>query len=281
MMREVDIKQIKDAIYKAFSNIPFKYDDYTKDKILKAKEKAETREKSVLDLLISNEELAIKDRVPLCQDTGMAVINLEIGQDVHFINGDLNETINEAVRNAYKDNYLRFSVVDDPLFKRINTKDNTPAVIHYEIVSGDKVKITCMAKGFGSENASKLVMLNPSDGIEGIKKEVIERVKEKGANACPPLTIGIGIGGTMDKCAYLSKKALLRNNLHNQNEDYKKLEEELFEEINKLDIGPAGLKGKNTCLKVAIEYYPTHIAGLPLSININCHAVRKEEIIIW
>lgn len=280
-MREIDVNQIKEIIYNSFSKIPFKYDDFTKDKIINAKDTSEAREKSVLKLLIENEELALKDRVPLCQDTGMAVVNLEIGQDVHFVNGDLNTVINESVKEAYKNNYLRFSVVDDPLFNRVNTKDNTPAVIHYEIVSGDKVKITCMAKGFGSENASKLIMLNPSDGIEGVKKEVIERVKEKGANACPPLTIGIGIGGTMDKCAYLAKKALLRNELHNADEKYKNLEIELLEEINKLDIGPAGLHGKNTCLKVAIEYYPTHIAGLPLAININCHAVRKEEIILW
>lgn len=280
MVREVDINKIEEVVYNAFSGISFKYDNFTKNNILNASLKAEGREKSVLDLLIKNEEIAIKDRVPLCQDTGVAIVNMEIGQDVHFINGDLNDAINKAVRRAYKDNYLRFSVVDDPLFNRINTKDNTPAVIHYEIVSGDKVKISCMAKGFGSENASKLIMLNPSDGIEGIKKEVIDRVKEKGANACPPLTIGIGIGGTMDKCAYLAKKALLRKNLHNANKDYAKLETELRKEINKLDIGPAGLHGQNTCLKVAIEYYPTHIAGLPLAININCHAVRKEEIIL-
>lgn len=279
-MRTIETKQIKEIVYDLFSRISFRYDENTKQQIIKAKENSSGRENSVLTLLLKNEEVAKNDNVPLCQDTGMAIVNLEIGQEVCFINGDLNKAIHDAVKEAYTNNYLRYSVVDDPLFERKNTNDNTPAVIHYEIVPGDKVKITCMAKGFGSENASKLIMLNPSDGIEGVKKEVIERVKEKGANACPPLTIGIGIGGTMDKCAYLSKKALLRNEYHNPNENYKKLEEELLQEINNLDIGPAGLHGKNTCLKVAIEYYPTHIAGLPLSININCHAVRKEEIIL-
>ena len=279
-MRKIDVKEIEKIIYESFSEITFKYDEETRNKITEAYSKASGKEKNVLSLLLENEKTAKENKIPLCQDTGMAIVNLEIGQDVNFINGDLNDTINEAVRNAYKDNYLRFSVVKDPLFERVNTNDNTPAVIHYEIVKGDKVKITCMAKGFGSENASKLVMLNPSDGIEGVKKEVIERVKEKGPNACPPLTVGIGLGGTMDKCAYLAKKALLRNAEHNQNPNYEKLEEELKEEINRLDIGPAGLHGKNTCLKVAIEYYPTHIAGLPLAININCHAVRKKEVIL-
>lgn len=279
-MRTIETKQIKEIVYDMFSRIPFKYDEETRNHILKAKDNSEKREKNILSLLLENEKVANLEKVPLCQDTGMAIVNLEIGQDVCFVNGDLNEAINQAVKEAYSNHYLRFSVVDDPLFERKNTNDNTPAVIHYEIVKGDKVKITCLAKGFGSENASKLVMLNPSDGIEGVKKEVINRVKEKGANACPPLTIGIGIGGTMDQCAYLSKKALLRNELHNSNIKYKELEEELLQEINKLDIGPAGLHGRNTCLKVAIEYAPTHIAGLPLSININCHAVRKEERII-
>ena len=279
-MRTIETKQIKEIVYDMFSRIPFKYNEETKQQIINAKNNSKQRENSILSLLLENEKIATLEKVPLCQDTGMAIVNLEIGQDVCFVNGDLNEAINQAVKEAYTNHYLRFSVVDDPLFERKNTNDNTPAVIHYEIVKGDKVKITCLAKGFGSENASKLVMLNPSDGIEGVKKEVINKVKEKGANACPPLTIGIGIGGTMDQCAYLSKKALLRNELHNANKNYKELEEELLQEINKLDIGPAGLHGRNTCIKVAIEYAPTHIAGLPLSININCHAVRKEERII-
>lgn len=279
-MRTIETKQIQKIVYDMFSRIPFKYNEETKQQIINAKDNSKQRENSILSLLLENEKIATLEKVPLCQDTGMAIVNLEIGQDVCFVNGDLNNAINQAVKEAYTNHYLRFSVVDDPLFERKNTNDNTPAVIHYEIVKGDKVKITCLAKGFGSENASKLVMLNPSDGIEGVKKEVINRVKEKGANACPPLTIGIGIGGTMDQCAYLSKKALLRNELHNANKNYKELEEELLQEINKLDIGPAGLHGRNTCIKVAIEYAPTHIAGLPLSININCHAVRKEERII-
>ena len=279
-MREIDVNKIKEIVYDTFSKIVFEYDTFTKEKICEARVSAQTREKNILGLLLENEETAKVNRIPLCQDTGMAVVVLEVGQEVLFTNGDINEAVNEGVRNAYKDNYLRYSIVDDPLFERKNTKDNTPAIIHYEIVKGDKVKISCLAKGFGSENASRLIMLNPADGVEGIKKEVLNLVKEKGANACPPLTIGIGIGGTMDKCAYLSKKALLRNNLHNKDERYAKLEEELLVEINKLNIGPAGLHGNTTCLKVAIEYYPTHIAGLPLSINVNCHAVRKNEVIL-
>ena len=279
-MREIDVNEIKEIVYNSFSKIVFEYDEFTKEKISEARVNAQTREKNVLSLLLENEETAKVNRIPLCQDTGMSIVILEVGQEVLFVNGDINETINEAIRLAYKDNYLRYSIVDDPLFDRKNTKDNTPAIIHYEIVKGDKVKISCLAKGFGSENASRLIMLNPADGVEGIKKEVINLVKEKGANACPPLTIGIGIGGTMDKCAYLSKKALLRNNLHNNDKRYAKLEDELLTEINKLNIGPAGLHGKTTCLKVAIEYYPTHIAGLPLSINVNCHAVRKNEVIL-
>ena len=279
-MREVDVKIINEEIYKAFTKLCFKYDESTYLKINEAYKNSEGREKKVLELLLENEKEAKEKAVPLCQDTGMAIVNMEIGQDVRLMGTDINKAINDAVSRAYKDVYLRCSVVDDPLFNRINTKDNTPAVIHYEIVGGEEIKITCLAKGFGSENASKLIMLNPSDGIEGVKKEVIEQVKLKGANACPPLSIGIGIGGTFDYAAYLAKKALLRENEYNVNPLYKELEIELKKMINDLNIGPAGLKGKNTCLSVKIEEYPTHIAGLPLAISINCHAVRKEVIVI-
>ena len=277
-MREVDVKVINNEIYKAFSKLCFKYDESTKLKLIDAYDESEGREKKVLELLLENEKEALEKSVPLCQDTGMAIVNMELGQDVRLVGADINEVINDAVSRAYKDAYLRCSVVDDPLFNRVNTKDNTPAIIHYEIVKGEDVKITCLAKGFGSENASKLIMLNPSDGIEGVKKEVIEQVKLKGANACPPLSIGIGIGGTFDYAAYMAKKALLRENEYNDNPLYKELEMELFQMINDLNIGPAGLKGKHTCLSVKIEEYPTHIAGLPLAININCHAVRKVVI---
>ena len=277
-MREVDVKVINNEIYKAFSKLCFKYDESTKLKLIDAYDESEGREKKVLELLLENEKEALEKSVPLCQDTGMAIVNMELGQDVRLVGADINEAINDAVSRAYKDAYLRCSVVDDPLFNRLNTKDNTPAIIHYEIVKGEDVKITCLAKGFGSENASKLVMLNPSDGIEGVKREVIEQVKLKGANACTPLSIGIGIGGTFDYAAYMAKKALLRENEYNDNPLYKELEMELFQMINDLNIGPAGLKGKHTCLSVKIEEYPTHIAGLPLAININCHAVRKVVI---
>ena len=279
-MREVNVKLINEKIYEAFSELCFKYEDDTKNKIEKAYETSTGREKKVLELLMENEKEAYEKRVPLCQDTGMAVVKLEIGQDVHMTDGNIAEAVNEAVRKAYKDSYLRLSVVDDPLFERKNTKDNTPALITYEIVPGDKVKVYCMAKGFGSENASRLIMLNPSDGIEGIKREVLNCVREKGANACPPLSIGIGIGGSFDKVAYLAKKALLREEEYNGDERYRKLEIELKDMINELGTGPAGLKGNNTCLSVKIEYYPTHIAGLPFAINVNCHAVRKAVFVI-
>ena len=279
-MREVNVKLINEKIYEAFSELCFKYEDDTKNKIEKAYETSTGREKKVLELLMENEKEAYEKRVPLCQDTGMAVVKLEIGQDVHMTDGNIAEAVNEAVRKAYKDSYLRLSVVDDPLFERKNTKDNTPALITYEIVPGDKVKVYCMAKGFGSENASRLIMLNPSDGVEGIKREVLNCVREKGANACPPLSIGIGIGGSFDKVAYLAKKALLREEEYNDDERYRNLEIELKDMINELGIGPAGLKGNNTCLSVKIEYYPTHIAGLPFAINVNCHAVRKAVFVI-
>ena len=279
-MREVNVKLINEKIYEAFSELCFKYEDDTKNKIEKAYETSTGREKKVLELLVENEKEAYEKRVPLCQDTGMAVVKLEIGQDVHMTDGNIAEAVNEAVRKAYKDSYLRLSVVDDPLFERKNTKDNTPALITYEIVPGDKVKVYCMAKGFGSENASRLIMLNPSDGVEGIKREVLNCVREKGANACPPLSIGIGIGGSFDKVAYLAKKALLREEEYNGDERYRNLEIELKDMINELGIGPAGLKGDNTCLSVKIEYYQTHIAGLPFAINVNCHAVRKAVFVI-
>lgn len=279
-MREVSVRLINEKIYEAFSELCFRYEDNTKNRIEEACRTSTGREKKVLELLLENEKEAYTNRVPLCQDTGMAVVKLEIGQEVILTEGFIADAVNDAVRRAYRDSYLRLSVVDDPLFERINTKDNTPALISYEIVGGEDVKVYCMAKGFGSENASRLIMLNPSDGVEGIKREVLNCVREKGANACPPLSIGIGIGGSFDKVAYLAKKALLREEEYNGDERYRKLEIELKDMINELGIGPAGLKGNNTCLSVKIEYYPTHIAGLPFAINVNCHAVRKAVFVI-
>jgi len=230
--------------------------------------------KSVLSDLIKNADIAEKKQIPICQDTGMAVFFLEIGKNV-FVEGlNINDAVNEGVRRGYTEGYLRKSVVSDPL-DRVNTNDNTPAVIYCEYNDGDKIRITFSPKGFGSENKSALKMLNPSDGEEGIVDFVVETVKKAGANPCPPMVVGVGIGGTMDKCAQLSKKALTRD-VYSENPKprYKELEKRIKEKLCKLGIGPAGLGGKTTVLGVNIEVYPTHIAGLPVSVNISCHATR-------
>ena len=227
----------------------------------------------ILSDLEENLEIAKNDQIPICQDTGMAVVFVEIGQDVK-VKGSLTEAINEGVRQGYTEGYLRKSVVSDPL-ERVNTNDNTPAIIHYDIVDGDGLKITLAPKGFGSENMSKIVMLKPADGIEGVKKVVLDAVKDAGPNACPPMVVGVGIGGTFEKCAYLAKKALARD-LNSKNDDklYADLEEELLEKINKIGLGPGGLGGTQTALGVNVETYPTHIAGLPVAVNICCHVNR-------
>lgn len=236
--------------------------------------------KQILDSLKENLQIAGKDMIPICQDTGMAVIFIQAGQDVHFTGGNLEEAINEGVRRGYVDGYLRKSVVKDPLIRE-NTKDNTPAVIHYEIVEGDSVTITVAPKGFGSENMSRIFMLKPADGIEGVKNAVITAVRDAGPNACPPMVIGVGIGGDFEKCALLSKKALTRNvNEHSAIPYVKELEEELLNTINQLKIGPGGLGGTNTAFAVNIETYPTHIAGLPVAINTCCHVNRHVSRVI-
>ncbi|MPM12393.1 L(+)-tartrate dehydratase subunit alpha [bioreactor metagenome] len=210
----------------------------------------------------------------------MTCVFIEIGQDIHIIGGSLEDAVNEGVRRGYKDGYLRKSIVNDPI-NRINTKDNTPAIIYYDIVQGDKLKITVAPKGFGSENMSQIKMLKPSEGLQGVKEFVIRVVKEAGPNPCPPIVIGVGIGGTFDKAAYLAKKALLRPiNIRNNDEFYCKLEDELLNEINNLGIGPQGFGGKTTALGVNIETYPTHIAGLPVAVNINCHVTRHKEVVL-
>jgi len=235
--------------------------------------------KDTLEKLIENYEIAAKEGVPICQDTGVACVFIEVGQDVHII-GDLTEAINEGVRSGYQEGYLRKSVVADPL-RRQNTGDNTPAMIYFDIVPGDKLKITVAPKGFGSENMSRVVMLRPSDGVEGIKAFVLDTVEKAGANPCPPIIVGMGIGGTFDKASLLAKKALLLP-LDVKNEDpcYASLEEELLESINKLGIGPQGFGGKTTALAVKILAMPTHIAGLPVAVNLNCHVARhiSEEL---
>ncbi len=251
-----------------------------------ALERALEEEKSpigqkVLGQLQDNLQIAKEDTIPICQDTGMAVIFLEIGQDVHFEGGSLTDAINEGVRQGYVDGYLRKSVVKDPLLRE-NTKDNTPAVIHYDLVPGDKVKITVAPKGFGSENMSRVFMLKPADGIEGVKNAILTAVKDAGPNACPPMVVGVGIGGTFEKCALLAKKALTRPVDERSSIPYvKELEEEMLTAVNRLGIGPGGLGGSTTALAVNINTYPTHIAGLPVAVNICCHVNRHcvREII--
>ena len=228
----------------------------------------------ILNQLQENLEISVQDMIPICQDTGMAVIFIEIGQEVHFEGGNLEDAIHEGVRQGYTEGFLRKSVVKDPIIRE-NTKDNTPAVIHYKIVEGEKVKIKVAPKGFGSENMSKVFMLKPADGIEGVKNAILTAVKEAGPNACPPMIVGVGIGGTFEKCALMAKEALTREvGSHAEIEWAKELEEEVLNEINKSGIGPGGLGGTTTALAVNINTYPTHIAGLPVAVNICCHVNR-------
>ena len=230
--------------------------------------------KKILSQLQDDLKIAGKDMIPICQDTGMAVVFLEIGQDVHFEGGNLEDAVNEGIRRGYVDGYLRKSVVKDPILRE-NTKDNTPGIIHYKIVPGDQVKIKVAPKGFGSENMSRVFMLKPADGIEGVKEAVLTAVKDAGPNACPPMVVGVGIGGTFEKCALMAKEALTREvGSHSDIPYVKELEEELLERINKIGIGPGGLGGSTTALAVNVNTYPTHIAGLPVAVNICCHVNR-------
>lgn len=230
--------------------------------------------RQILLQLQQNMEIAAQDMIPICQDTGMAVVFLEVGQDVHLVGGNVEDAVNEGVRQGYVDGYLRKSVVKDPIYRE-NTKDNTPAIIHYSIVPGDRVKITVAPKGFGSENMSRVFMLKPADGIEGVKNAILTAVKDAGPNACPPMVVGVGIGGTFEKCALMAKKALTRSvDEHSEIPYVRELEEELLQKINKSGIGPGGLGGSTTALAVNINTYPTHIAGLPVAVNICCHVNR-------
>ena len=235
--------------------------------------------REILDRIIENYKIADAQNEPICQDTGMACVFLKIGQDVHIV-GDLTDAVNEGVRQGYAEGYLRKSVVRDPL-DRVNTKDNTPAILYTELVSGDRIEITVAPKGFGSENMSAIKMLRPSDGVQGVKDFVIQTAADAGPNPCPPIVVGVGIGGTFDKAAYLAKKALLRSvDVPNPDPYYAALEQELLKSINALGIGPQGFGGKTTALAVNIETYPTHIAGLPVAVNINCHVTRhKTEVL--
>ena len=277
VLADIITKNIKEMCIEA----NYMLSDDIKGSIIEAAsaEKGQTGKK-ILEQLKKNMDIAENENIPVCQDTGMAVVFLEIGQDVHIEGCAIEDSVNEGIRQGYDEGYLRKSVVSDPIIRE-NTNDNTPGIIHYEIVPGDKVKITVAPKGFGSENMSRVYMLKPSDGIEGVKNVIIETVKLAGPNACPPVVIGVGIGGTFEKCALLAKKALIRDiNLRNSISYVSQLEDEMLEKINQLGIGPGGLGGSTTALGVNIEVYPTHIAGLPVAVNMCCHVNRHKTRII-
>ena len=277
-MREVNVYKVTENI----KEMCIEANHFLTDDMKKVFKNAVASEKSplgkqVLNQLNENLDIAANDMIPICQDTGMAVVFINVGQDVHFTGGNITDAINEGVRQGYVEGFLRKSVVNDPIIRE-NTKDNTPAVIHYNIVPGDKVDITVAPKGFGSENMSRVFMLKPADGIEGVKDAILTAVKDAGPNACPPMVIGVGIGGTFEKCALLAKKALTRNVEEESTVPYvRELEKEMLEKINKLGIGPGGLGGTQTALAINIETYPTHIAGLPVAVNMCCHVNRHAH----
>ncbi len=280
-MRQISTDAIIEAVKKISIDASF---DLGHD-VVEAMENARRVEESpvgrgILDQVLDNARIARTEMAPMCQDTGFAVLFVQLGQEVQIVGGDLYDALNEGVRRGYKDGYLRKSIVADPLSRK-NTGDNTPAVIHTDIVPGDKLKITIAPKGGGSENMSEVKMLKPSDGIQGVKDFVIDRVRRSGGNPCPPIIVGVGIGGTFEKCAYLAKKSLLRE-VGNRNPDkfYADLELELLEKINKLGIGPQGLGGTTTALDVHVEVFPCHIASLPVAVNTQCHAARHKEVIL-
>ena len=274
-MKTIEVSRITETIKEMCIEANHFLSDDMKEALCNAQKKEESElGKQILGQLQENLAIAGEDMIPICQDTGMAVIFMEIGQDVHFTGGSLEEAINEGVRRGYVDGFLRKSVVADPIIRE-NTKDNTPAVIHYEMVPGENVTITLAPKGFGSENMSRVFMLKPADGIEGVKDAILTAVKDAGPNACPPMVVGVGIGGTFEKCALLAKKALTRPvNEHSDIPYVKEMEEELLEKINNSGIGPGGLGGRTTAFAVNINTYPTHIAGLPVAVNICCHVNR-------
>lgn len=279
-MRTIDAAQITAAVAKLAVDANY----YLSDDIRTALESGREREesplgKAILGQLVENACIARDEQMPICQDTGMAVIFMEIGQDVHIAGGSLAEAVNAGVARGYTEGYLRKSVVAEPLFNRKNTGDNTPAVLHTTIVAGDKIKIILAPKGFGSENMSTLKMFKPADGLPAIRKFLVDTIFNAGSNPCPPIVVGMGIGGTMEKAAIIAKQALLRPiNQRNPQPEYAQLEQEFLELVNKTGVGPQGLGGRVTALAVNIEYYPTHIAGLPVAININCHATRHAEV---
>ena len=274
-MREINVEEITGIISDMCIEINYRLSSDMQNALKKAQNVEESATgRQVLSQLQKNLKIASEDMIPICQDTGMAVVFLEIGQDVHFYGGDLNDAVNEGVRKGYNEGYLRKSVVSDPIIRK-NTNDNTPAIIHESIVPGEKVRITVSPKGFGSENMSRLFMLKPAQGIEGVKDAILKTVIDAGPNACPLMIVGVGIGGDFEKCAILAKKALTRETgLHSDIPWIKELEEEMLERINKTGIGPAGMGGRITAMAVNIDTYPTHIAGLPVAVNICCHVNR-------
>jgi fumarate hydratase subunit alpha len=278
-MKEISTEQIIKEVKRLCIEANYYLSEDVVDKIESARNCEQwPNAKNILDKILDNIHIAADNDMPICQDTGMACVFVTIGQEVHIVGGGLEDAINEGVRQGYIEGYLRKSIVSDPL-KRINTSDNTPAIITYKMVKGDKLSIVVAPKGIGSENMSQIKMLKPSDGVEGVKKFVLDVVKSAGPNPCPPIVVGVGIGGSFDKAAALAKQALIRP-LDRKNEDefYAKMEDELLFKVNQLGIGPQGLGGKTTALSVNIETYPTHIAGLPVAVNLNCHVTRHKEV---
>jgi fumarate hydratase subunit alpha len=281
-MREINAREITKTVARLFYEANY----YLTDDVLAAiKEAAQTEEspagKEVLEQIIKNADMAAKEQIPLCQDCGSAVVFLELGQDVHIVGGDLNTAINEGVKQAYNEGYLRKSMVNKPFSARVNTKDNTPAVIYTDIVPGDRLKITVIPKGAGAENMSRLIMLTPAAGRQGIIDQVVKAVDEAGSNPCPPIIVGVGIGGTAERTLLLAKKSLLRKvGEHNPDPEVAELEKELLEKINRLGIGPMGYGGRITALAVNVEVFPTHLASLPVAVNLNCHGSRHKEAVI-
>ncbi|MDP8246647.1 MAG: fumarate hydratase [Candidatus Tritonobacter lacicola] len=279
MVRDVDVRSIEDGV----ARMCMETNVLAPDDLIKALKKGMAEEepgtaREIFRVLLENLEVARNENLPICQDTGMTVVFLDVGQDVHLAGGDVSEAVNEGVRRGYRQGYLRKSVVADPL-RRMNTGDNTPAVIHFSVVPGDKVRVTVVPKGFGSENMSAIRMLKPTEGYEGIKRFVIDTIKNAGANPCPPIVVGIGVGGTFEKAALMSKEALTRPlGKPSGDENTRRMENDLLKEINKLGIGPQGLGGRVTALSVAVNTYPTHIAGLPVALNICCHVYRHASI---
>ncbi|MGL5977970.1 MAG: fumarate hydratase [Erysipelotrichaceae bacterium] len=278
-MREIDVAIIRDRVKQMVQDINVAYPSDVERALKKAQaNETQKRAQSILSILEENARIAKEERIPLCQDTGMVIAFLTVGQEVHFVGGSVKEAIYEGIRQGYEVGYLRKSVVTDPLFHRINTKDNTPAIIHTELCDGDTCSLEIGVKGFGSENMSKLYMLKPADGVEGVKAKVLETIALAGPNACPPLVVGVGIGGDFEECAKLAKKATFRSlDVANPIPEYAQLEARLLEMANTLNIGPQGLQGDTSVLKVNIEQFPTHIAGLPLAVNISCHVTRHAK----